>query len=73
MKNTSKRKCSKDYQEGYLEGYQAAKDDVIAGIKILAFLILTSGTMFLGAVINCLPLTIIALVIFLVGYFCAFS
>lgn len=73
MKNTSKRKYCKNYQEGYLEGYQAAKDDVITGIKILAFLILTVGTMILGAVINCLPLTIIALFIFLAGYLYAFS
>ena len=73
MKNTSKREYCIDYQEGYLEGYQAAKDDVITGIKVLVFIILTVGTMILGAVINCVPLTVIALFIFIAVYFYACS
>lgn len=66
MKNTLKRKYSRDFQKGFEEGRQ----DVLLGLKIFGFIGLILGLMLFGVIIECLPLIIIPLLILIITYLC---
>ena len=60
---------SEEYEKGYEDGFQAGRADVMIPIIIIGFIIITFSIMILGGILDCIPVSVLGLMIFFCGFF----